>query len=805
MNRIRRLKLWIKKHKKISLVISLFILIILTVSGTKIFLFFNLLLGNDTIVTLEVDKQDLFILHGQEEEIEFKTKVTANPFCNILCESEFIDISKGEIITKDGFSLRSTIPLEKKFVIKPETNGEGMDLYRFDIECYSEKSLLCHTEGEPSTRSILITARYGLNEEEKLLKLQLEKDIEEINREFLNFYEVNHNFEETSKKFNNTLIMNNEKKELENLNRTLNNLENLWNNQDYYSLETEIQNAKKQFEIEKKYFDDLNSSLYNTTERYNSIVKQIFSTKDKLEGLKELILLNETNIEKFNKVTGNFNDILLSFEKRSTIGEKEELIKKFEKESGIDLLVTKTKKEILRKELELDIYYDLLCGLSNICIEHQLIDERAEQEEFSLNELCSKIEGLEKELSKLNESIKESVDEYPNSDDFWGGIKNKIFNMKQEKISEYLEKLPENKTNTDLIREIIYKQPSLEIEEYPEYDLKNALIFELIKQKPENCVFLGIKPKEIEYINIELIRIEENKSFFPAFSLEEPEPQCCVFNTCEPCCLTEECRSDKSNFPVIFLHGHAIDKEVSAEYSLEGFNKIQKRLEEDGYLNAGIITLYTEKDSPNGLWGWPKVPLTIRTSYYFDVFKHPENYIVVQTKSENIDAYSIRLKEIVDIVKYKTGKPKVNIIAFSMGGLVARRYIQIFGENDVEKLIMIGTPNKGIVGQIADYCPITGEKLECRDMNSDSLFINKLNSDPPPKLNIYNIIGTGCNIKEGKGDGAVLEEKAFLEGAENYMINGTCKSKTRPLHLELRDIDLYPEVYGIIKESLENN
>jgi len=88
-------------------------------------------------------------------------------------------------------------------------------------------------------------------------------------------------------------------------------------------------------------------------------------------------------------------------------------------------------------------------------------------------------------------------------------------------------------------------------------------------------------------------------------------------------------------------------------------------------------------------------------------------------------------------------------------------------------------------------------------MKSDSLFMNKLNKGSQPNLNITNIIGTGCKMNGKMGDGAVLEEKAFLEGAENHVINGTCRSLVKPLHLELRNINLYPEVYYIIINKLK--
>jgi hypothetical protein len=252
----------------------------------------------------------------------------------------------------------------------------------------------------------------------------------------------------------------------------------------------------------------------------------------------------------------------------------------------------------------------------------------------------------------------------------------------------------------------------------------------------------------------------------------------------------------------MFLHGHAVDKDLSAEYSLEGFNDIQNQLEKEGFLNAGSVTLYSIQDLPREIWKPLNIPLTFRASYYFDIFGHPENYIAVQTKSENIDTYAIRLKELIDSVLYKTNRPKVKIVAFSMGGLVVRRYIQIFGDNNVDRLIMIGTPNKGIVGRVSDYCPIIGDKLECRDMNSDSLFMNKLNRENLPDIPIHNIVGTGCIMKEGPGDGVVLENKALLEDATNYIIKGTCRTTVYPLHLDLRDIELYPEVYDIIKNSL---
>ena len=207
-----------------------------------------------------------------------------------------------------------------------------------------------------------------------------------------------------------------------------------------------------------------------------------------------------------------------------------------------------------------------------------------------------------------------------------------------------------------------------------------------------------------------------------------------------------------------------------------------------------------------GVWGLSGKPVTIKASYYYDAFRKEDKYIVVPTKSENIDTYALRLKDLIDIVKQRTNKPKVNIIAHSMGGLVARRYMQIFGDKDVDKLIMIATPNKGISGAAGDYCGFVGENRECQDMQENSLFINKLNDPLKQQGNarIYAVIGQGCQTKLGNGDGIVSTENVKLENAKLYYVNGTCSGLFgENLHTEILNIDKYPETYGIIRDILK--
>ncbi len=800
---------WIESHKILFISLILFISILLLISGTKSWLYLNLLLGNDIILKLDVDKRDINILHGQNDTVKFEAKVTTNPFCNSICTYSFIDISNNNILEEDQFKLRPGSPFEKIYFLKPNIKGEGLLLYRFDMECNGIKNFFCHTHEEPSTRSILITLYYDLNEEEEKIKQEFKEKTDNLLFRFNNLQNEQNTFENISSQldillFEDETINNQEKLDI--LTQEFKDLQKLWDSQEYYNLLEELKKTDEEITETENIFEEYDKTINNIVLKYNSLVDDFTNIRIKLDGMSSLFITDNKTFIQINEFVEDFNQATDEFKIKSNLNNKEVIVQDIDNSVNLlkSQLETTIRKEVLIKEMELDINYDSLCLIIGNCSNHPSISERANQSYFDMGKTCSKIQELNKTFSLLNESLYQDYlnENYSESHDFWNNISQKLKNIKNDIVIDYLEKNPENQINTEIIEEILTEEQEIITEDYNGLNITLALFMELISKKPGICNIVNETLLTLVEVDINQVVIDKPKETSLDIIFKEHVPECCFLKKCKDCCITEDCNNNNSYFPVVFLHGHSINEGTSAEYSLEGFNKIQKKIEQDGYLNAGTITLFSGTDSPQGIWGLPQIPLTIRASYYFDVFKQPENYIVVQTKSENIDTYAIRLKDLIDTIKYKTGKPQVNIVAFSMGGLVARRYIQIFGIESTNKLIMIGTPNKGIVGNILDYCPITGEKLECRDMNSESLFINKLNSGPLPNIPIYNIVGTGCKMGKNQGDGAVLEENAYLEGAENFIINGTC-STTKPLHLKLRDIDLYQKVYYIIIEALK--
>jgi len=289
---------------------------------------------------------------------------------------------------------------------------------------------------------------------------------------------------------------------------------------------------------------------------------------------------------------------------------------------------------------------------------------------------------------------------------------------------------------------------------------------------------------------------------------------CSVFGVTQKCCENDECKSDVKSYPTIFLHGHAFTSGSDPAYSLDAFNKLQLGLFEDKYRIGGTFLPNQKKsDFVYGEWGKVNFPITVKATYYLNVYNIEGELISEPSKQESISIYAQRLGEIVELVKYRTGRDKVNIVAHSMGGLVAREYIKNGGDFSVNKLIMVGTPNHGIYGDVDSFCSVLGASIECAQMKAEppSLFIQSLNSGDETygSVKYYTIAGTGCSLGTGlEADGVVRAESVKLDGATNVKVNGKCEWTTgliptqRAFHSNLLDPSKYPQTLEYIKQFL---
>ena len=106
--------------------------------------------------------------------------------------------------------------------------------------------------------------------------------------------------------------------------------------------------------------------------------------------------------------------------------------------------------------------------------------------------------------------------------------------------------------------------------------------------------------------------------------------------------------------------------------------------------------------------------------------------------TSSIQTYAAYLEGAVDVVKRETGAERVSIIAHSMGGVIARAYVQFLkGHESVDKLLTLATPHFGTLawGAVSDRVSDLGEHRvpDCvAEMRPYSSFLWTLNTTFDP-------------------------------------------------------------------------
>ncbi|MBR9692965.1 alpha/beta hydrolase [Candidatus Woesearchaeota archaeon] len=238
-------------------------------------------------------------------------------------------------------------------------------------------------------------------------------------------------------------------------------------------------------------------------------------------------------------------------------------------------------------------------------------------------------------------------------------------------------------------------------------------------------------------------------------------------------------------YPVLLLHG--FNPTYSGRVSEALLRPLQKSLVGLNYTDKHI---YTSKMTCAEL-RYEEQPFVIRMTYL-------EQYDLV-----GIDDYSKYVGRVIAHILECTGAEKVDIVAHSMGGLVARTLIKdVMDEgNDphVHKLIMLGTPNHGGLYNIGDLTGLLIEDGEAKvdldfvRLSEDHNFVGRLNEgdETPGDIQYYTIAGD----IDGRGDGLVLKESVPLDGAINKTVE--CE------HNSLKFPIVCPEAFSFLTEMIK--
>ncbi len=804
----------------IIIIIALLLLAgIIYILGLKV----NFVIKEEMDISLSPLEKSFNVRNDEIPVVNFSLEIDNPAICSFSCNYKLIDISSDEVLVDTSFKDKDSF--RQSFELPIKSNDRGQKMFNFDVECHNLDSSLCSTNEKKYYKTALVTVNYNLTEyqlsQQEDLKPLLEDAINNLrdtddslsqNLELtgqLEYVEGRISDEEKTFLTANQILRN----QYEEMLKESKEWRDSWNRYDYDKLEitmdaeklSAIAQLKQESEaLQQKIFTlahsfNENIGLLLEIEDDESILQEIHDYKsrnnissDELKQLEEkseseAYMIITKNFSTFEDIMQNISETYSLFNNtvKTYLDTKEMLEKSLQEKFGeAEYLMQYTREKNIS-------------GTGRYC--QRLSEGSDEIEEFNQESITSRNELFP--FLNNSELLDQAMAEYRIFVVSTMDNGNESFELDPETYASAPTDYPININGT--------MQNTYDITTIDQEIFDEILVISLnLSEEKSLCDDDVSKTKgynidiDVEALNSSRLKLRNiSLSEESAFILEIPPPQCCIFGECKPCCSHNDC---SAYYPVVFVHGHAISKDNRPENSHEAFNKMQELLEAQRYINAGQIG--EGSVVPAGEWGRMPAPISIRVSYYHIAYVDIGKYQLVSQKTEKIENYAIRLKELIQEVKERTGKDKVDIVAHSMGGLVTREYIALFGEDDVNKIILIGTPNHGIEGRIKRLCSITGSSRECRDMYHDSIFLKRLNSPQNrfEEIEGYTITATGCEMKLGEGDGIVLARNVPLNYTTNYEIESECTDIWNSnLHTRILNPDNYPETFELISSILK--
>ncbi len=767
----------------------------------------DILSKNNLYIGLEPSQKIVIIDYDKPVDLNFTLKNHNLWFCKTYCEFSLYDPNKEMKLTTENITLNSNSEISKTYSIIFNTQGEGQRIYYFEAECNNIRTILCQTDEKKVLRLSFVAINYNLPESEVALRDTLKDKlnaysskiddalilIEENELIISNIIPIKPIVFETEK----------EKKSITTSLVLLEKLQTLWYQDKYTELnelfspnDTELVEEIITQLQQKKENNLKNINSYNS----NTVIFNNFKSRWEIFNEAFRFYLKLDNITLAN----NVKDLSEKIEARYLVFNTTSFEDFHQLEQPLVNLNASFFEILERYELDKNTFQSLntIAINTHSAIQSKVFDILGSNHPNLQGEACNDLRQLSDNYKEINtnaEKALEGFDQYLNNTEFIT-LKDAY---KKSITEENFTVVFDNATNKFIINESsvientlnLTKRDYVSVLQFNDSEELERMALISCKSVNQNLSF-SFSGNYLNQINI----TPYNKKPIVNIEFKNNPPKCCIFNSCS------NCSTNESLYPTIFVHGHSSLENNPVEQSLMSFSKIQKKMGyEDNFINVGDIDITTAALS--GGWSRMNYPITVKASYYYVIYYDLGLYTATVRKSESIENYAIRLKEIIDIVKANTGAAKVNLVGHSMGGLVAREYISIFGDENVDKLVVIGTPNHGISGRARQFCSTLGSDKECEDMYKESIFLKKLNSETniPKNIKVYVIYGSGCNTDGKDGDGAIAAEDVILDYAENYMVKGKCEDLLGvELHGNMLDPEIYPEVYHKLVEILKS-
>jgi len=217
-----------------------------------------------------------------------------------------------------------------------------------------------------------------------------------------------------------------------------------------------------------------------------------------------------------------------------------------------------------------------------------------------------------------------------------------------------------------------------------------------------------------------------------------------------------------ADHPLLLVHGFFTRSfgtgmcwDDANETKLASWAGIQSNLVQTGeYSNGGIINM-DRLECPRA----STKPPVYRFTYYKTCYE----------EKNAIEEYTKRLSEAIDFAKNCSQTRKVDLVAHSLGGIIARNYLEEGGDKSVNKVVFVATPHEGIsffpmiigmpaciLGKLSPFCP-----AEINEINSNSEIMKRLKSHKKLSVKAYTIKSSSDILIPREGPDSIESELSF--------------------------------------------
>ncbi|MBN2142172.1 alpha/beta fold hydrolase [Candidatus Woesearchaeota archaeon] len=831
------------------------ILLVLTAAGFVIFS--KVIITIDDELTLEIIPPQQSMILENEEEAQINLEIQNNNFwqCNVRCNFTLVDLRNNTIIQSETDILKHNEKVKKSFDVTAPRRGSGQILYSFQAECNNIKSVICLTAEAKRFEQAIAAINYELSGEDQATKTELKPRLEVLLTNLNRAEEIAKDAQEknlrlpegASESEEINALFSSEDARLEEISQRAHGLKQYWDVEDYESLREEYseddlhnltdaigkitflrEKAVKIMEFRNDNIDFL-VGMERQKPRLRRFMDDYAVEPSQAKAQKALELENAAenihneylllSLQAVHSVETSHNTII------SSAGQVQKVLDSWELgAANATFLSILAKNTLMIKEYEglEDMNDTSLLGCEGLRTYSSMIDQSNLLSSLIYEASPSSSDTGSNESNENNTSPPSQTvppDEVRNAEAYIlsEALKASIAEIMSAELDSKALVMQVAK-GFEVSDDALITVPSPEALSLALIDNaahKDALARECRDDAFNNSIIrfesttnlLDVNFTKLESKKINILPINDSRLENLTVTLRNNSAMCCELGNCAPCCDLKDDKCKQEDYPVLLIHGHAFNKDTHPNAALNVFDEMEQEMAGDGFISLGQLDLeYHPEDRIAGVWGRPREPVVTKASYYFITYYSLGDYSLGIKKDESIENYAIRLKEIIDVVQEKTGKDKVDLVAHSMGGLVAREYINLFGDANVHKLITVNTPNNGVSGRVKEWCTLFGSKKECDDLSEGSIFLTRLNArDQVSGIDAYAIRSTGCPMDGGKnGDGVVTNESAYLPGAKNYEIKGICTDTLKSdLHMNAMDPRFYPEVYDLILEILK--